>query len=99
MHPPTNLLGSRLTQENKLEIARAEHARYAVYTLMLLGDDAQTLASHFEQLANQYNQAANNPATRNRDWYKTVAAMYQLAAARRSQGKEVKPLHPTANLD
>jgi hypothetical protein len=61
--------------------------------------DAQTLASHFEQLANQYNQAANNPATRNRDWYKTVAAMYQLAAARRSQGKEVKPLHPTANLD
>ena len=61
--------------------------------------DAKTEAAHFQQLTNQYTQLASSPGTRNNDWQKTVAAFYRLAEARRAQGEEVKPLHPTVDLD
>ena len=99
-----------------------DFARYAVYALVLLGDDvgldgfltyteqsqnlsakdnwkSDTEATRFEQLANQYTQLANDPGNQNNEWEKTVAAMYQLAKSRRMQGREVKPLQPTVNID
>lgn len=99
-----------------------DFARFAVYTLALLGDDvglddfltyteqtrnlavkdnwkSDTAATRFEQLANQYAQLANDPANQSSEWEKTVAAIYQLAKSRRLQGREVKPLQPTVNLD
>lgn len=60
---------------------------------------ATTEATRFEQLATQYTQRANAADNPNNEWEKTVASAYSLAKTRRLQGREVKALQPTANLD
>jgi hypothetical protein len=56
-------------------------------------------ASVFQALKTQYEQAAGQPSNENPDLDRIMAAMYELCRARRTQGKEIKPLQPIANLD
>lgn len=63
------------------------------------GWNSNSDASVFDALKMQYEQAAAQPGNENPDADRIMAAIYELCRLRRTEGKEIKPLQPIANLD